>query len=68
MHEMDIEWFCGMAMNGRESEGWEGVDRVQIGAKGLSYTDESGNRPLVTTLIEKKACVSLFSLSERDIL
>ena len=29
-----------VAMNGREREGWEGVERLQEGSKGLSYTDE----------------------------
>ena len=29
-----------VAMNGREWEGWEGVERLQEGSKGLSYTDE----------------------------
>ena len=29
-----------MAMNGREREGWEGVEGLQEGSKGLSYTDE----------------------------
>ena len=28
-----------VAMNGREREGWEGVERLQEGSKGLSYTD-----------------------------
>ena len=27
-------------MNGREREGWEGVEHLQEGSKGLSYTDE----------------------------
>ena len=35
MHEMDI-----VAMNGRKREGWEGVECLQEGSKGLSYTDE----------------------------
>ena len=29
-----------VAMNGREREGWEGVEGLQEGSKGLSYTDE----------------------------
>ena len=29
-----------VAMNGREREGWEGIERLQEGSKGLSYTDE----------------------------
>ena len=29
-----------VAMNGREREGWDGVERLQEGSKGLSYTDE----------------------------
>ena len=29
-----------VAMNGREREGWEGVERLQEGSKGLSYTGE----------------------------
>ena len=29
-----------VAMNGREREGWEGVEGLQEGLKGLSYTDE----------------------------
>ena len=29
-----------VAMNGREREGWEGVECLQEGSKGLSYTDE----------------------------
>ena len=36
-------------MNGRGREGWEGVERLQEGSKGLSYTDEwalAGNHRL----------------------
>ena len=29
-----------VAMNGREREGWEGIEHLQEGSKGLSYTDE----------------------------
>ena len=29
-----------VAMNGREREGWEGVEGLQERSKGLSYTDE----------------------------
>ena len=49
-----------VAVNGREREGWEGVERLQQGLKGLSYTDEwvtNESRPLITslkTLGEKK--------------
>ena len=67
-----------VAMNGREREGWEGVECLQEGKDRKDCrTQMSGHwlvtiesRPLVTslkTLREKKAHVSLFSLSERDI-
>ena len=39
MHEMDIEWFCSNEWK-REREGWEGIEHLQEGSKGLSYTDE----------------------------
>ena len=29
-----------VAMNGREREEWEGIQHLQEGLKGLSYTDE----------------------------
>ena len=66
-----------VAMNGREREGWEGVERLQEGSKGLSYTDEwalAGNHRVASlsnalrdTCKPVESHVSLFSLSERVI-
>ena len=63
-----------MAMNGREREGWEGVERLQEGLKGLSYTDEwalASNHRVASLSNEsedatrKESTCKLISLSER---
>ena len=46
-----------VAMNGREREAWEGVERLQEGSKGLSYTDEwalASNQRVVSLSNESK--------------
>ena len=74
MHEMGIEWFCGNEWKrkggmGRRRGPARRIERIVVHMSGRwLVTIES--RPLVTsqkTLREKKAHVSLFSLSERDI-
>ena len=46
-----------VTMNGKEREGWEGVERLQEGSKGLSYTDEwalAGNQRVASLSNESK--------------
>ena len=60
-----------VAMNGREREGWEGVERLQEGSKGLSYRDEwalASNHRVASLSNESEDATrkeSVFSLSER---
>ena len=54
MHEMGIEWFCGNEWKRRE--GWEGIERLQEGSKGLSCTDEwalAGNTKAIVHFLIK---------------